>query len=443
MLRYNSAAGSRPCSTSRSVVLVARHPCPSSSATVASRMAVSFTPCCSGEYDGLRYIATSRAKVHLSRAASHALAVWRSDGRSMSMMRATSTAASRRPSSTSALRNPRIRCTPWARASAAARRAPALRPYTPPLTHGGSVGAPPTARTTSPCRPTYTGDSSSTYGVTASTMSTPSARCRSVARYTAPQSSGRITVSTMLQNTAPAGTTARPSTSVCSDEGVRQAITLNGAPNRCPSSNRNTARKSARTAQVRLSQPSSASVSNSRKICGRPATSTSGFGASTSPPAARRDPSPPARINPCTLREHPFDLREAADARRGDEARGRGALRRRVELGQRVLEDASVRLGPAHHPGVADRRKQSRQTELVQTRLEIAREIRDNPEPVAPAEAFQDGDVASHRRDGVGVKALGDGAGVDAVGIRQGQPLHEQPDLGVDHGAEAERGDAA
>src|SRR5436309_15973309 len=81
------------------------------------------------------------------------------------MMRATSTAATRRPSSTRALRNPRILCTPRPRASAAARRAPALKPYTPPVTQRGSVGVPPTARTASRCGLVSLGESLTAYGV--------------------------------------------------------------------------------------------------------------------------------------------------------------------------------------------------------------------------------------------------------------------------------------
>src|SRR5439155_13656212 len=234
----------------------------------------------------------------------------------------------------------------------------------------------------SPPRITYTGDSSSTYGVTASTISAPPSRCRSVARKTARQSAGRMTVSTMLQNTTPAGTARSPSTSVCSEDGVRHSTTVRGGPNRLPSSNRATAGKSARTAQVRLRHPNAANVSSNPTICGRPATSTRGLGTPI-PPAASRDPSPPARINPCTLLEHPFHVRKAIDPRRGDELgpRGRGpvgrgepacvdaqpggsadvclevvahhpgALRRCLERGQRMREDARVGLAPPEQRG--------------------------------------------------------------------------------------------
>src|SRR5205814_293213 len=99
-------------------------------------------------------------------------------------MRGTSTAATRRPSPTTAFRKPRILWPPPATASAAAPRIPTLRPYTPPVTHGGWTGSSLTARTSSPSpRITYTGDSSSTYGVTASTMSAPPSTSRPVARY--------------------------------------------------------------------------------------------------------------------------------------------------------------------------------------------------------------------------------------------------------------------
>src|SRR6266702_4745934 len=161
MFRYSSATGSRPCSTSRSLVWTASHPFVSSAGTVASRTPVSFPRCGMGEYDGLRSIATSCAKAvslpgvrtQASRAASHALAVCRSDGRSISMMRGTSTVPNRPPSATTALRNRRILCTPPPTASAAARRTPALRPYTPPVTQGGWIGSSLTVRTKPPYPP--------------------------------------------------------------------------------------------------------------------------------------------------------------------------------------------------------------------------------------------------------------------------------------------------
>src|SRR5437773_4216484 len=127
----------------------------------------------------------------------------------------------------------------------------------------------------------------------------------------------------MLQNTGPGGTARSPSTSVCSEDGVRHSTRVRGGPKRLPSSTRVTAGKSARTAQVRLRHPNAANVSNSPTIWGRPATSTRGLGTRI-PPAASRDPSPPARINPCTLLEHPFDVGKATDPRRRDERGPRG-----------------------------------------------------------------------------------------------------------------------
>src|SRR5947199_5091343 len=147
-------------------------------------------------------------------------------------------------------------------------------------------------------------------------MSAPSAKIHSITRETTSHSSQRITVSTMVQNTGPGGAALSPSTSVWSDEGVRHSITLKGRANRVPSSSRRTTGKSARTAHVRLVHPSAWKVSSKRRICGLPATSTRGLGSET-PAAASREPSPPARIRPCTLGEDPFDLGEARDARRG------------------------------------------------------------------------------------------------------------------------------
>src|SRR5207253_3462589 len=121
----------------------------------------------------------------------------------------------------------------------------------------------------------------------------------------------------VLHNTGPPAIPRSPSTNVCSEEGVRQGTTVRGGPNRLPSSKRKTSGKSARTAHVRLAPPSAANVSSRPTIWGRPATSTRGLGTPI-PPAASRDPSPPARINPCTLLEHPFDLGKATDPRRDD-----------------------------------------------------------------------------------------------------------------------------
>src|SRR5207247_1050938 len=180
----------------------------------------------------------------------------------------------------------------------------------------------------------------------------------------------------------PAGTARSPSTKVCSEDGVRHSTTVRRGPNRLPTSNRVTAGKSARTAHVRLRHPKAANVSSSPTTCGRPATSTSGLGTRI-PPAASREPSPPARINPCTLLEYPFHLGKATDPRGGDQlgARGRRAVGRgeparpqaqsggsadvRLEVvahhpralrcylarGQRVVEDAGAGLGPADQRG--------------------------------------------------------------------------------------------
>src|SRR2546426_4598849 len=388
----------------------------------------------------------------------------------MSMMRGTSTDATRRPSATTTFRKPRILCPPSATASAAARRIPGLRPYTPPVTHGGWTGSSLRARTSPPGpRVTYTGDSSSTYGVTASTMHASPSRCRSVARKTARQSAGRITVSTMLQKTGPAGTARSPSTKVCSEDGVRHSTTVRRGPNRLPSSNRVTAGKSARTAQVRLRHPKAANVSSSPTICGRPATSTRGLGTRI-PPAASRDPSPPARINPCTLLEHPFDVGKATDPRRGDELGpwgrrpvGRGkparadpqpggsadvrvevvahhprALRRYLERGQRVREDARVGLVPPDQRGVAEHREESRQAELLQTRSQVAGEVGHDPEPVAAVEPLQDRNVACHGLERCGVQPVGECVAVHLVG----QESHDQSSLRFDRGAEPERPNA-
>src|SRR5882762_3437547 len=385
----------------------------------------------------------------------------------MSMMRGTSTAATRRPSATTTFRKPRIRCPPPETASAAARRIPALRPYTPPVTHGGWTGSSLRARTSpAPPRITYTGDSSSTYGVTASTISAPPSRCRSVAPKTARQSAGRITVSTMLQNTGPVGTARSPSTRVCSDDGVRHSTTVRRGPNLLPSSKRVTAGKSARTAQVRLWHPNAANVSSRVTIWGRPATSTRGFG-TPMPPAASRDPSPPARIKPCTLLEHRFDVGKATDPHRGDELRSWGrrplgwgeparadtqpggsadvrlevvahhprALRRYLEGGQRVREDARVGLAPPDQRGVTEHGKESRQAELLQTRSQVAREIGHDAEAVAPGEPLENRKVTCHDLQRVGVQPARERSGVHLVG----QELDDQPSLRFDRGAEPER----
>src|SRR2546422_3426753 len=131
----------------------------------------------------------------------------------------------------------------------------------------------------------------------------------------------------MVQKTGPGGTARSPSTSVCSDEGVRHSIPVRGRANRVPSRRRRTTGKSARTAQARLVHPRAAKVSSRRRICGWPATSTSGLG-SEIPAVASREPSPPARIRPCTLGEDPFDLGKARDARRGTGPRRLRPVRR-------------------------------------------------------------------------------------------------------------------
>src|SRR5437879_2685391 len=156
----------------------------------------------------------------------------------------------------------------------------------------------------------------------------------------------------MVQNTAPGGTADSPSTSVCSDEGVRHSITLKGRANCIPSSKRRTTGKSARTAHVRLVQPRASNVRSSRAICGWPATSTSGLG-SVIPAVASRDPSPPARIRPCTLCENPFDGGEVRDARGRIRAGRLRPVRRRQPAGADPESGgpADIRLEVvAHHP---------------------------------------------------------------------------------------------
>src|SRR5213075_2639215 len=92
--------------------------------------------------------------------------------------------------------------------------------------------------------------------------------------------------------------------------------------------------------------------SDLRTIWGRPATSTRGFGTRT-PPAASRDPSPPARISPCTSVQHLFDVRESRDPGRGDEAPRRAAVGRREPARPHPQRrgGADVRFEVvAHHP---------------------------------------------------------------------------------------------
>src|SRR2546427_1805084 len=57
-----------------------------------------------------------------------------------------------------------------------------------------------------------------------------------------------------------------------------------------------------------------------------------------------------------------------------------------LERGQRVGEDAGVGLAPPDQRGVAEHGEESRQTELLQTRSQIAREIGHDPEAVAPGD---------------------------------------------------------
>src|SRR3989449_4571102 len=151
----------------------------------------------------------------------------------------------------------------------------------------------------------------------------------------------------------PPRSTLFPYTTLFRSDGVRHSTTERGGPNRLPSSNRMTAGKSARTAHVRLRHPSAANVSSSPTICGRPAPSTSGLGTRI-PPAASREPSPPARINPCTLLEHPFDVGKPTDPRSGHHLAPR---RRPVGWGEparpqaQARGSADVRLEVvAHHP---------------------------------------------------------------------------------------------
>src|SRR5712691_8505725 len=166
------------------------------------------------------------------------------------------------------------------------------------------------------------------------------------------------------------------------------------------------------------------------------------------PPAASRDPSPPARINPCTLLEHRFDVGKATDPRRGDElgpwgrrppARGEPAradtqpggsadvrlevvahhpraLRRYLQGGQRVREDAGVGLAPPDQCGVAEHGEESRQAELLQTRSQVAGEIGHYPEAVAPGEPLQNRKVACHDLQSVALTAARKGTGVRLVG---------------------------
>src|SRR5207302_10628222 len=377
------------------------------------------------------------------------------------------------PSATAPARNRRILCTPRSTASAAASRAPALRPYTPPVMQRGWSGSSLTERT-NPSSPvlTYTGDSSSTYGVTASTMSAPSASWRSAPRYTACQSCGRITVSTMLQNTGPGATAWSPSTSVCSDEGVRHSITLRGRPNRVPSSTRRTVGKSARTAHVRLVHPRTSKVSSKRTTCGLPATCTRGLGSDPSPAVASREPSPPARIKPCTLAEDPFDVGKPGDARRGVGPRGLlpvwgrqparpdteprgpsdvglevvahhpGALRRRpAQRAQRLAEDPGIGFRRAHHGRVGDRREQPCQAQLVQTVRQIPREIRDDAQTVAARQPLEHPLVTCHDGACRGVKLLRHPPRLDLGPV--GHELEQHLGLRLDHLPEAEPPDAA
>src|SRR3989475_167121 len=112
----------------------------------------------------------------------------------------------------------------------------------------GTSTAPSAPRTPSPPPPWTSpgGAPPPTSGATATTPPPPPPwRPRSPGN--APrQSSGRVTVPPMLQNTGPAGTTRSPSTRVCSEDGVRHSTTERGGPNGLPSSNRMTAGKSAR-----------------------------------------------------------------------------------------------------------------------------------------------------------------------------------------------------
>src|SRR6267154_1048131 len=101
---------------------------------------------------------------------------------------------------------------------------------------------------------TYSGSSSSTNGVIASTARDPVARQSVTARYTRLQSAAGMTVSTMAQNTGPGGATARPATRVCSEDGVRQVCTTAGGGGGTSTAT------SSRTIQVTDSHPSAANV---------------------------------------------------------------------------------------------------------------------------------------------------------------------------------------
>src|SRR2546422_403751 len=121
--------------------------------------------------DETLHCSSSAAAVSQRSAASRSL-LW-----SRSMMRGTSTVATGTFSSTSSRRNARMRCSD-ATATEASRRATGLKPYTPPVTsgdapEGGGVSSIPVAK---PCasRVTYSGNSSSTNGVTASAAAAPS-----------------------------------------------------------------------------------------------------------------------------------------------------------------------------------------------------------------------------------------------------------------------------
>src|SRR2546429_460189 len=100
-----------------------------------------------------------------------------------------------------------------------------------------------------------------------------------------------------------------------------------------------------------------------------------------------------------------------------------------------MREDARVGLAPPHHRGVAQHGEESRQAELLQTRSQVAGEIRHDPESVASGESLQNRTVACHDLQRLGVQPLREYAGVHAVG----QKPDDQSSLRVDRGTEPER----
>src|SRR5205823_12201712 len=81
----------------------------------------------------------------------------------------------------------------------------------------------------------------------------------------------------------------------------------------------------------------------------------------------------------------------------------------------------------------------SRQAELCQTRLEVARKVRYDAQAVAPGQPLQHRTVALDGGQGVAVQASGDRRRIHALTV--GKHLAEQAGLRFDRGPEAERGD--